>query len=110
MLTDVQQTLSYGRGKLSLKYAAIALPFAALGLFVLYILYFNDNFYIKNRWEVAVSGWGQQDDVQRSNAAGFNLHLVKPIDFDAVERILAQRVTEETQPRAVASFAGNSAA
>jgi len=58
VLTDVQQTLSYGRGKLSLKYVAIALPVAALGLFVLYILYFDGNFYVKNKWEALLSGWG----------------------------------------------------
>ena len=58
VLTDVQQTLADGRGKLSLKYVAIALPVAALGLFVLYILYFDGNLYVKNKWEALLSGWG----------------------------------------------------
>jgi signal transduction histidine kinase len=39
---------------------------------------------------VAVSGWGQSDDKRRSTDAGFNLHLVKPVDFEAVEKLLAQ--------------------
>jgi signal transduction histidine kinase len=58
---------------------------------------------------VAVSGWGQQDDVQRSNEAGFNLHLVKPIDFEAVEKILAQRATGSTQATGSTSFTASAA-
>jgi hypothetical protein len=57
-LTDVAQTLSFGRGKLSLKYVAIGVPFATLGLFILYIFYFDDNFYVKDKWQTAISGWG----------------------------------------------------
>jgi len=37
---------------------------------------------------VAVTGYGQQSDRQKSHAAGFRHHLVKPVDFDAVERIV----------------------
>jgi signal transduction histidine kinase len=58
---------------------------------------------------VAVSGWGQHDDVQRSSAAGFNLHLVKPIDFEAVEKILTQRA-KASQLNTAPSFAGTPAA
>ena len=29
---------------------------------------------------IAVSGYGQQKDLDRSAAAGFDLHLVKPVD------------------------------
>jgi signal transduction histidine kinase/HAMP domain-containing protein len=38
---------------------------------------------------VAVTGWGQDSDVQRSREAGFDLHLVKPVDFQRIEAILA---------------------
>ena len=38
---------------------------------------------------VAVTGWGQADDRARTYAAGFNAHLVKPLDYDAVRTILA---------------------
>lgn len=31
---------------------------------------------------VAVSGWGQSQDIARSKEAGFNLHLTKPVDPD----------------------------
>jgi signal transduction histidine kinase len=49
---------------------------------------------------VAVSGWGQHDDVRRSNEAGFDLHLVKPVDFDSVERILLQHATKQARREA----------
>jgi PAS domain S-box-containing protein len=39
---------------------------------------------------VAVTGWGQDDDRQRSQEAGFNFHLVKPVDPAALEQILAE--------------------
>jgi CheY-like chemotaxis protein len=38
---------------------------------------------------VAVTGWGQSDDRSRTRAAGFNDHLVKPIDYEAVRKLLA---------------------
>jgi signal transduction histidine kinase/CheY-like chemotaxis protein len=37
---------------------------------------------------VAVTGWGQEDDRQRSREAGFDKHLVKPVDSDAIDAIL----------------------
>ena len=39
---------------------------------------------------IAVTGYGQQADRQNAEAAGFSNHLVKPIDFDALERILSE--------------------
>ncbi len=38
---------------------------------------------------VALTGYGQTADRQRSHEAGFDHHLVKPADFDEVEKILA---------------------
>lgn len=38
---------------------------------------------------IAASGWGQQDDRQRSMEAGFDHHLVKPVDYAAVDALLA---------------------
>jgi PAS domain S-box-containing protein len=38
---------------------------------------------------IAVSGYGQPDDLRRSREAGFDHHLVKPVDFDALLRLLA---------------------
>jgi PAS domain S-box-containing protein len=30
---------------------------------------------------IALTGWGQEDDLRRSTEAGFNAHLVKPVDL-----------------------------
>jgi len=38
---------------------------------------------------VALTGWGQTEDRQRSANAGFNQHLVKPVDRAALQRVLA---------------------
>lgn len=38
---------------------------------------------------IAVTGWGQAEDRQRTEAAGFDGHLVKPIDLAALSRVLA---------------------
>ena len=38
---------------------------------------------------VALTGWGQQEHVQLSAAAGFDHHLVKPVDLDRLNRLLA---------------------
>ena len=38
---------------------------------------------------VAMTGYGQEKDRQRSLAAGFDHHLVKPVDFDTVRNIVA---------------------
>lgn len=38
---------------------------------------------------VALTGYGQAEDRQRALAAGFDHHLVKPVDLDALERTLA---------------------
>jgi PAS domain S-box-containing protein len=37
---------------------------------------------------VAVTGWGQEEDKRRATAAGFNLHLVKPVAPAALEKLL----------------------
>jgi hypothetical protein len=38
---------------------------------------------------VALTGWGQPDDRNRSLAAGFDHHVVKPVDPSMLERLLA---------------------
>jgi signal transduction histidine kinase len=37
---------------------------------------------------IAITGWGQEGDRRRSAESGFDMHLVKPVDFDAIRRIL----------------------
>jgi PAS domain S-box-containing protein len=40
---------------------------------------------------VALTGWGQEEDRRKSREAGFDDHLVKPVDHDALSRLLAPR-------------------
>jgi PAS domain S-box-containing protein len=37
---------------------------------------------------VAVTGWGQAEDRRKSKAAGFDHHMVKPVELVAIERLL----------------------
>jgi CheY-like chemotaxis protein/two-component sensor histidine kinase len=39
---------------------------------------------------VALTGWGQEDDRRRSLEAGFDYHMTKPIEFDALKKLLAE--------------------
>jgi CheY-like chemotaxis protein len=38
---------------------------------------------------IAITGYGQEEDSRRSRDAGFNHHLVKPVEHDALLSILA---------------------
>jgi CheY-like chemotaxis protein len=37
---------------------------------------------------IALTGWGQEDDRRKSEEAGFNGHLVKPVDYDKLLQML----------------------
>jgi PAS domain S-box-containing protein len=37
---------------------------------------------------LAITGWGQKEDVQRAVNAGFNFHMTKPADPDRVEKLV----------------------
>jgi CheY-like chemotaxis protein len=39
---------------------------------------------------IAVSGWGQPDDIKRAEEAGFDQHLTKPVDPDVLLKIIAE--------------------
>ena len=39
---------------------------------------------------VAVSGWGRDADLQRSAAAGFDHHFLKPVDPNALIRLIGE--------------------
>lgn len=43
---------------------------------------------LKSVFLIALSGYGQPEDKIRSQAAGFDVHLVKPTDFDALLELL----------------------
>ncbi len=38
---------------------------------------------------VALTGWGQDEDRRLSQESGFNFHVVKPVELEALERLLA---------------------
>jgi CheY-like chemotaxis protein len=40
---------------------------------------------------IALTGWGQEEDRRRSREAGFDHHLVKPVDLRVLEGLLATR-------------------
>ena len=37
---------------------------------------------------IALSGWGQEEDRRRSKQAGFDYHLIKPADVNALQKLL----------------------
>jgi signal transduction histidine kinase len=39
---------------------------------------------------VALTGWGQEEDRRKSKQAGFDNHLVKPVDYAALVQLLAE--------------------
>jgi CheY-like chemotaxis protein len=39
---------------------------------------------------IALTGWGQEADRQRSHQAGCDGHLVKPLDFPKLEKLLRE--------------------
>jgi PAS domain S-box-containing protein len=40
---------------------------------------------------IALSGWGQKEDVRKSREAGFDMHLVKPVELDTLSDIISRR-------------------
>jgi CheY-like chemotaxis protein len=45
---------------------------------------------------IALSGFGMDEDIARSQAAGFSEHLTKPVDFALLQRCLARIAGELT--------------
>jgi CheY-like chemotaxis protein len=41
---------------------------------------------------IALTGWGQDEDRRKSKDADFNAHLVKPVDYAALLKLLAWSV------------------
>ncbi len=44
---------------------------------------------LRDVYLIALTGWGLEEDQQRSHAAGFHLHLTKPVFPDQLESVLA---------------------
>ncbi len=45
----------------------------------------------KSMMIVAQTGWGQDEDRKQTTAAGFDFHLVKPVDHESVVRLIQNR-------------------
>ena len=45
---------------------------------------------LKDAVIIAISGYGQEEDRKRSHAAGFDHHLVKPVDFEVLVSLLGE--------------------
>lgn len=48
---------------------------------------------------IAMSGFGMDDDVERSRQAGFAEHLTKPIEFAALHQAISRLVQQRSAPR-----------
>ena len=46
----------------------------------------------KDTLMIAMSGYGQNTDQQRSREAGFDEHLVKPVDLERLNQLLSEKV------------------
>jgi CheY-like chemotaxis protein len=38
---------------------------------------------------IALTGWGQDEDRKRTESAGFDHHIIKPVDFALLQKLLA---------------------
>jgi signal transduction histidine kinase len=48
---------------------------------------------------IALSGFGMESDVNRARAAGFSEHLTKPINFERLEEVIQQLLSNEVHTR-----------
>jgi len=52
---------------------------------------------------IALTGWGQEDDRRKSEEAGFNGHLVKPVDYDKLLDLLSSLTKDNGQRKSLIS-------
>ena len=57
---------------------------------------------------IAMTGWGQEDDRRRSKEAGFDYHMVKPVDYTELMALLSAHATSDgrTTPEGSQILAG----
>jgi signal transduction histidine kinase len=48
---------------------------------------------------IAITGWGREQDRQQSKAAGFDGHMVKPVDIDGLMRLIGSVPEQESPER-----------
>jgi CheY-like chemotaxis protein len=51
---------------------------------------FRKNPKLQNVLLIALTGWGQPEDRQRTHEAGFNLHVVKPVEVEVLRKVLSE--------------------
>ena len=56
---------------------------------------------LRDAFLIAMTGYGQEEDKRRSREAGFNAHLVKPVDFGEL-KVMLERFAFHHQPAAPA--------
>jgi CheY-like chemotaxis protein/anti-sigma regulatory factor (Ser/Thr protein kinase) len=39
---------------------------------------------------IALTGWGQKEDIERAHAAGFDFHMTKPADTERIEQLVGE--------------------
>jgi CheY-like chemotaxis protein len=44
----------------------------------------------RNMLNIALTGWGQPEDRRRAQEAGFDSHLVKPVEPAMLEKLIAE--------------------
>jgi signal transduction histidine kinase len=59
---------------------------------------------------VALTGWGQESDRRRSGEAGFDSHLVKPLDLDKLTALLKRLPVQIAQGQGADTTVGSSVA
>jgi DNA-binding response OmpR family regulator len=52
---------------------------------------FREDALFKNALIIAQTGWGQERDKTLASEAGFDHHLTKPVAYDELERLLANK-------------------
>jgi PAS domain S-box-containing protein len=49
---------------------------------------------------VAITGWGAEEDRNRTREAGFDYHLIKPVDFKGLSNVIDELCNTRTEPGA----------
>jgi CheY-like chemotaxis protein len=52
----------------------------------------------ENMLLIALTGWGQEEDRRRTSEAGFDEHLIKPVDVAMLHQVLAKSQSAVARP------------
>ncbi len=48
----------------------------------------------------ALTGYGQESDIQRAHQSGFDVHLVKPLDLEQLSKFIATAASRQNRSEA----------